>query len=59
MLMLSGWVKVTIPNDRHLISEKENKCFNVDIEINDLPHKYIEPYNAGEGDENVSLLTLI
>ena len=46
----SGWVKVTIPNDRYLISEKENKCFNVDIEINDLPHKYIEPYNAGEGD---------
>ena len=33
-----------------LINEKQNKCFNVDIEINDLPHKYIEPYNAGEGD---------
>tara|TARA_A100001037_G_scaffold6017_1_gene5985 strand:- start:3932 stop:7768 length:3837 start_codon:yes stop_codon:yes gene_type:complete len=43
-----GWVKVTVPNERYIINEKDNKCFNVDIEIKDLPLKYIEPYTCEE-----------
>ena len=39
-----GWVEVTIPNQSFLTDE-DSKQFNVDLEINNLPLRYIQPIN--------------
>ena len=48
-----GWVKVTVPDNKYIVS-KEEKSFNVDIEIRDLPMKYINPIKS---DDIASFIT--
>ena len=40
-----GWVDVNVPNDNFIVTDDE-KHFNVDLQINNLPNKYIQPIES-------------
>ena len=48
-----GWVTVTIPNKEYLV-DFESKSFNVDIEVDKLPMKFINP---SKSDNIASFIT--